>query len=75
MGTMRNLGLGLLVSVASMMAAPANAQPQRPNIDCIANESAIFKDCYGQQSRTAPMPFNLRSDPSERTSLDREAEG
>src|SRR4051812_31921654 len=32
MSTMRNLGLGLLASVASVMATPASAQPQKPNI-------------------------------------------
>ncbi|MBM6582236.1 sulfatase-like hydrolase/transferase [Microvirga sp. BT689] len=100
---MRNLGLGLLVSAASVIATPATAQQQKPNIvvimaddigfwnisaynrgmmgyrtpniDRIANESAIFKDYYGQQSCTASMLFNLRSDLFERTSFDREAEG
>jgi len=46
-----------------------------PNIDRIANEGAVFTDYYGQQSCTAPMPFTLRSDPFERTTFDREAEG
>ena len=103
MRAMTNLGLGLLVSAAAVMATPATAQPQKPNIvvimgddigfwnistynrgmmgyrtpniDRIANEGAVFTDCHGQQSCTAPMPFNLRSDPFERTSFDREAEG
>ncbi|MFL5025611.1 MAG: arylsulfatase, partial [Microvirga sp.] len=32
MGTMRNLGFGLLASVTSALATPAIAQPQKPNI-------------------------------------------
>lgn len=46
-----------------------------PNIDRIANEGDIFKDYYGQQSCTASMLFNLRSDLFERTSFNREAKG
>src|SRR4051812_29798526 len=32
MSTIRSLGLGLLASVASVIAAPTSAQPQKPNI-------------------------------------------
>ena len=52
-GTMRNLGLGLLVSAASVMTA----QPQRPNIVVIMADDIRFWNISA---------YNLRSDSFER---------
>src|SRR5215212_1479688 len=42
MGTMRNLGFGLLASVTSVLAQPATAQPQKPNIVMIMADDIGF---------------------------------
>ena len=42
MRAMTNLGLGLLVSAAAVMATPATAQPQKPNIVVIMGDDIGF---------------------------------
>jgi hypothetical protein len=42
MCAINNLGFGLLAAVASMMAAPVSAQPQKPNIVMLMADDISF---------------------------------
>jgi hypothetical protein len=82
----KNICLGLLALLASatVAAAPASAQQQKPNIsaynrgmmgyrtpniDRIANEGAILTDYYGQQSCTAGRAAFITGQSPMRTGL------
>src|SRR5207245_7302579 len=59
MSMSRNIWLGLLASLASVMVAPASAQPQKPNILFILADNTGYGDigAYGGgELRGAPTP-------------------